>query len=407
MPRAAGGDWSGAKLTAKMFSRSFGLAMRIILHVDMDAFYASIEQRDHPELRGEPVIVGGDEERGVVSTCSYEARPAGVHSAMPMSRALRLCPEAIVMPVRMSHYSEVSTQIMEVLGEFSPAVEPLSLDEAFVDMTGSEKLFGEPEEMAASIRERIHEETSLTASIGIAENKFLAKLASDLNKPDGVTRIPHGEAAEFIAPMEVERIWGVGPKAAESLRELGLETIGEVAAANSGWLRDQLGNFAEHVQPLARGIDPRPVVSESQRKSVGSERTLGENITGEEAVRDQLRGRCREVARELRRKELEARGIRVKLRYDDTFKLATRQTELPMACDDSKTLFETACTRLALLDLTRPIRLVGAAAYDLVEEGEAVQVDLFASESSEKASSLEHTIDEIRERFGDKISRGD
>lgn len=381
--------------------------MRIILHVDMDAFYASIEQRDNPELRGKPVIVGGSQNRGVVATCSYEARPDGVHSAMPTRKALELCPEAIVVPVDMAHYSEVSRQIMEALGEFTPDIEKLSLDEAFLDMTGTERLFGPPDQMAAKIRGRIEEKTDLTASIGIASNKFLAKLASDENKPDGVTRIPHGREAETIARLDIERIWGVGPKAAGKIRNLGLQTIGDVAAADTDWLRDELGNFASHVQSLARGIDPRPVVTDSERKSVGSERTLGANITGRRAVADQLRGRCREVARELRRKELQARGIRVKVRYDDTFRLATRQTTLPQACDDSKTLYKTACTRLPLLDLTRPIRLVGAAAYDLVDEEEAVQPDLFADGKAEESSQLEHTMDAIREKFGDKITRGD
>lgn len=379
--------------------------MRIILHVDMDAFYASIEQRDRPELRGEPVIVGGSEKRGVVATCSYEARPYGVHSAQPMTEALRRCPDAIVVSTRMSHYSETSARIMDLLRDFSPKVEKLSLDEAFLDMTGAERLFGPPREMAAKIREAIAEETDLTASIGIAENKFLAKLASDLNKPDGVAHIPPGEGAETIAPMGLEAIWGVGPKAAEQLRELGLETVGDVAAAETGWLLEELGDFAAHLQQLARGNDPREVVAESERKSVGSERTHSENLRGRESVATALRARCEEVARHLRDKDLKAGGVRVKVRYDDTFKLKTRQTELPVACDDSRTLFETAQTRLELLDLQRPIRLVGAAAYDLIEEGDAVQGDLFAEEAAEETSRLEHTMDDIRDRFGSKITR--
>lgn len=379
--------------------------MRIILHVDMDAFYASIEQRDRPELRGEPVIVGGSEKRGVVATCSYEARPYGVHSAQPMSEALRRCPDAIVVPLRMSYYSSISSTIMELLGDFSPEVEKLSLDEAFLDMTGAEELFGPPREMASKIRTAIEDETGLTASIGIAQNKFLAKLASDLNKPDGVARIPPGEGAETIAPMDLEAIWGVGPKAAEQLGELGLETVGDVAAAETGWLRDELGSFAEHIQSLARGIDPRDVVPESDRKSVGSERTHAENLRGREPVERALRARCEEVARHLRDADLEAGGVRVKVRYDDTFELKTRQTELPTACDDSRTLYETASTRLALLDLERPIRLVGAAAYDLVEEDDAVQPDLFAEEDAEETSRLEHTMDDIRERFDAEIDR--
>jgi len=379
--------------------------VRIILHVDMDAFYASIEQRDRPELRGKPVIVGGSEERGVVATCSYEARPDGVHSAQPMAEALRKCPDAIVVPVRMSHYSEISSTVMEILRDFSPRVETLSLDEAFLDMTGAERLFGSPREMAAKIRSAIEEETNLTASIGIAKNKFLAKLASDLNKPDGVARIPPGEEAETIAPMDLEAIWGVGPKAADRLRKIGLETVGDVAAANSSWLTEEFGDFAEHIQALARGVDPRPVVPESDRKSVGSERTHSENLTGRASVERALRARCEEIARHLRDDDFKAEGVRVKVRYDDTWELKTRQTSLPVACDDSRTLFETARTRLELLDLQRPIRLVGATTYALVEEGEAVQGDLFAGESAEETSRLEHTMDNIRERFGSKIAR--
>jgi DNA polymerase-4 len=381
--------------------------MRIILHVDMDAFYASIEQRERPELRGEPVIVGGSRERGVVATCSYEARPYGVHSAQPMSEALEKCPDAVVVEPRMSLYAEVSREIMEILGNYTPVVEKLSLDEAFLDMSGSRRLFGQPREMAAQIRADIQEETDLTASVGIAKNKFLAKLASDLDKPDGVTEIPRGSERDYIAPMDVGKIWGVGPKAKQTLNELGLETIGDVAEADEGWLRGELGNFAGHIQSLARGEDDRPVVADSQQKSVGSEGTLRENIRGASEVADQLRSHCQTVARELRKKELKARGVRVKVRYDDTFSLATRQVKLPTAADDSKTLFETAKTRLSELDLTRPIRLVGAAAYDLVDADEAVQADLFASSTADQESELEHTLDAIREKFGDKIGRGD
>jgi DNA polymerase-4 len=261
--------------------------------------------------------------------------------------------------------------------------------------------------MAAQIRADIEEETDLTASVGIAKNKFLAKLASDLDKPDGVTDVPRGSERDYIAPMDVGKIWGVGPKAKQTLNELGLETIGDVAEADEAWLRGELGNFAGHIQSLARGEDDRPVVADSQQKSVGSEGTLRENIRGASAVADQLRGHCQTVARELRKKELKARGVRVKVRYDDTFSLATRQVKLPTAADDSKTLYQTAKTRLSELDLTRPIRLVGAAAYDLVDAGEAVQADLFASSTADQESELEHTLDAIREKFGDKIGRGD
>jgi DNA polymerase-4 len=324
-----------------------------------------------------------------------------------MSEALEKCPNAVVVEPRMSLYAEVSREIMEILGNYTPLVEKLSLDEAFLDMSGSQKLFGEPPEMAAQIRADIQEETDLTASVGIAKNKFLAKLASDLDKPDGVTEVPRGSERDYIAPMDVGKIWGVGPKAKQRLNALGLETVGDVAEADEVWLREELGNFAGHIQSLARGEDERPVVADSEQKSVGSEGTMRENIQGAAAVADQLRGHCQTVARELRKKELKARGVRVKVRYDDTFSLATRQVKLPTAADDSKTLLETAKTRLSELDLSRPIRLVGAAAYDLVDADEAVQADLFASSTAEQESELEHTLDAIREKFGDKIGRGD
>jgi DNA polymerase-4 len=272
-------------------------------------------------------------------------------------------------------------------------------------MTGTRELFGEPLEMAESIRDAIFDATSLTASVGIAKNKFLAKLASDIDKPDGVTSVPRGEEAAFIAPMEMERIWGVGPKVAEQLRGLGLETIGDLAAMNEQTLAAEIGSYADTLVRLARGIDERPVVSESTQKSVGSERTFSTNIHGRAAVVPQLRSRCREVARALRHKELRAKGVRVKVRYDDTFALATRQTSLPVACDDSETLFESAVSRLSLLDLERPIRLVGAAAYDLGDQDDARQIDMFASDDAEETSKLEHTVDEIRQRFGEKIGR--
>lgn len=380
--------------------------MRIILHVDMDAFYAAIEQRDNPDLRGEPVIVGGTEGRGVVATCSYEARPFGVHSAQPMKRALQRCPQATVISPRMSYYAEVSNQIMSVLRDYSPHVETLSLDEAFLDMTGAEKLFGPPGEMAAAIREDIRDATSLTASVGIAKNKFLAKLASDLDKPDGVTSVPRGEEAAFIAPLDIARMWGVGPKLTDTLNGLGIETIGDLTDVEPAALNDQIGSLADRLISLANGVDPRPVVSDSDQKSVGSERTLADNITGRSPVADQLRDRCREVARHLRNKELLAGGLRVKLRYDDNFGLVTRQTTLPMPCDDSESLLDAALSRLSHLDLQRPIRLVGAAAYDLRDPDEPAQLDMFTEDRAQQTSEIEHTMDRIRDRFGDKISRG-
>lgn len=382
-------------------------SMRWIFHVDMDAFYASIEQRDDPELRGKPVIVGGTRRRGVVAAASYEVREYGVHSAMPMTRALARCPDAVVLPPRIDYYGEVSAQLMAVLGRYSPQVEPLSLDEAFLDMTGTENLFGPPRDAAQSIKDDIAEATGgLTSSVGIAPNKFLAKLASDLDKPDGITRIDHGEESRFIAPLPIRKIWGVGEKTASRMHEHGFQTIGDVAATDPRELVRLFGdNFGRHLHQLSRGLDEREVTGGTGRKSVGSETTLSYDIAGRGAVERVLRKRCETVARHLRGKDLRARAVRVKVRYTETFSLQTRQGPLPQAADDSRTLFETACELLDGLDLDQPIRLVGAAGFDLVGADDARQLSLFG-QPSEKSSRLEHTLDEIREKFGDKIRRG-
>lgn len=380
---------------------------RVILHVDMDAYYASVEQRDRPELRNKPVIVGGPGRRGVVTTASYEARPFGVHSAMPMGRALSLCPHAAVVAPRMAHYVNISEQVMDELERFSPRVEPLSLDEAFLDMTGAEKLFGAPDAMARAIKQAVHARTQLGCSVGIACNKFLAKLASDLDKPDGITWVPFGNEATFIAPLEVRRLWGVGPKAAAKLERAGLLTIGDVADADDDLLERQLGNaLAHHIAALARGQDARDVEPARRRRSVGSETTLDEDIRGRRAVERILRQQCQRVARHLRRSGLVARGLRVKLRYNVGFRLATRQQALPHACDESATLITTAFELLRRFDLDAPIRLVGAAAYDLQAATSSQQLHLFAHPRAERRSSLEHAVDEIRGRFGDKIGFG-
>lgn len=381
--------------------------MRLIFHVDMDAFYASVEQRDRPELRGKPVIVGGGQKRGVVAAASYEVREFGVHSAMPMVQAMRRCPDAIVIRPRMERYSAASKKIMAVLDTYSPLVEPLSLDEAFLDMTGTEGLFGPPLEAAASIKRDIFEVTDgLTCSVGIAPNKFLAKLASDLDKPDGVTFIRHGTERERLAPMSIRKIWGVGKKTAKKLEARGLHTIGDVDRCDLVRLAQIVGErSARHLKQLARGQDDRPVVADRERKSVGAEVTLVEDISGREQIEKHLREQCERVARALRKKGLRAESARVKLRYTDTFQLRSRQGPLPAAADDSRTLFE-ACRRLLdTLELDEPIRLVGAAAFDLVGEDDTVQLALFDGQRKQNAK-LEKTLDAIRDKFGDKIRRG-
>jgi DNA polymerase-4 len=379
---------------------------RVIMHVDMDAFYAAIEQRDRPELRGKPVLVGGLGRRAVVSTASYEARPFGAKSAMPMSQARRLCPHAIVVPPRMDDYVAVSREVMAVLDDFSPVVEQLGLDEAFVDMTGTERLFGPPDEAARKIKAAIVARTRLTASVGIAENKFLAKLASDLHKPDGITWIPPGGEAEYIAPLPVRKLWGVGPKAEAALHAIALRTIGDVARSPIAWLRGKLGaGMADHLHAIANARDDRHVEPQHDRRSVGSEVTLEFDVRGYDAVAPILRRQCQHVAEALRRSQLVARGLRVKLRDAATFRLTTRQGTLPHPSDDSGTLFTLARELLARFDPDRPIRLVGAAAFHLADTAVANQQELFAKDARRR-SQLEHTIDRIRDRFGDKITVG-
>ncbi len=380
--------------------------MRVIFHVDMDAFYASIEQRDHPDLRGLPVIVGGDGKRGVVSTCSYEARTFGVHSALPMVQAMRLCPQAIVMPVRMRVYSEVSAQIMEILGSFSPLIEPLSLDEAFLDMSGTQQLFGEPLQIARAIKDEVLRVTQLPCSVGIAANKFLAKLASDLEKPDAITLIPFGREREFIAPLSVRKLWGVGPKAEARFRDLGLRTFGQVAACELDWLEERLGSIGAHVYHLARAEDDREVVTQRERKSVGSERTLSEDIRGYDQVERVMWQQCERVGRHLRGKGLVARSVRVKIRYSRNFQLMTRDAALPLPTDDSAGLMSGARQLMAKIDLQTPIRLVGVAAFQLDQAGCGGQADLFLQPKRDKHSKVEHTMDAIRDKFGNMIQRG-
>ncbi len=380
--------------------------MRIIFHMDMDAFYAAVEQRDNPELQGLPVIIGGPSKRGVVSTASYEARPFGVHSAQPMAQALRRCPEAVVVKPRMSVYVEVSRQIMEVLHTFIPVIEPLSLDEAFMDMTGTENLFGPPVEAAMAIKDAIRAKTELSCSIGIGSNKFLAKLASDLDKPDGITLVPFGNEREFIAGLPIRKLWGVGPKSAERLENLDLMTIGDIAEADISWLRERLGkSYADHIHALANAQDARSVNPSRGRKSVGSETTLFDDIQGVEAVKKVFREQCESVARSLRKKNLRASGVRLKVRYSDTFKLSTRQGPLPEPSSDSMALYEAGCALMDTIDLESPIRLVGAAAFDLNDGDEPAQIDMFTTQDRRKTETLEKTLDAIEEKFGRKVLR--
>lgn len=372
---------------------------RIIVHADMDAFFAAIEQRDRPELRGRPILVGGTGPRSVVSTASYEARPFGVGSAMAMSVARRRCPDAIVVPPRFARYREVSDRVMEAFRRFSPTIEPLSLDEAFLDMTGSTGLFGPPEEIGRKLRRAVYDATGgLTVSVGIARSKFVAKVASDHRKPDGLTIVPPSREAEFLHPLPVDRLWGVGPKAREKLHAVGLRTIGDVSRASVSYLEARLGSLGRHIHRLSHGDDPREVEPSREARTIGAEETLDEDIIGETAVRPILAEMAEKVARRLRSAGMRAGGVRVKLKTAD-FALHSRQSRLPVPTDSAPPLYEAAARLLPLLDLEQPIRLVGITGYDLTDR-EPIQGDLFAAKVAPRQRQLDRAVDAIQARFG-------
>jgi DNA polymerase-4 len=375
---------------------------RVIVHADMDAFYAAVEQLDDPSLRGKPVIVGHPGRRGVVTTASYEARPFGVGSAMPMARAVRLCPQAIVVPPRFGRYEEVSRAIMRVFGDFSPLVEPLSLDEAFLDMTGTTDLFGSAETMG-KLKSDVREATGgLTVSVGIAPTKYVAKVASDLRKPDGLTIVPDGEVLDFLWPLPVKRLWGIGPRGAEQLAEMGLQTIGDVARAEREWLERELGALGEHIHRLAHNDDPREVIPWREPKSVGSEETLEWDVRGADQIRPLLLKAADRVAYRLRRSGLVARGVRVKLKTS-RFELYTRQVTLLMPTSSADEIYPAALDALAKFDLSEPMRLVGLATFDLCEPADPAQRELFddaAAIEHQRRARLDRALDDMRARFG-------
>ncbi|NLM38311.1 MAG: DNA polymerase IV [Firmicutes bacterium] len=372
----------------------------------MDAFFAAIEQLDNLAYRGKPVIVGGlPHERGVVSTCSYEARKYGVRSAMPLREAARRCPHGIFVPGRMQRYWEVSAAIMKLLREYTPMVEPLSCDEAFLDVTGSEQLFGPAEAIARQIVDRIAAELQLSASVGVAPNKFLAKLASDLEKPGGFVVVREEDALSFLAPLPIARIWGVGPKTTAQLQKMGLKTIGDLQALTLTYLRDSLGDLGIHLYWLARGIDDRPVETGTVVKSIGHETTFQEDTDDREFLAEILWHLSEKVARRLRRKGLVGKVITIKLR-DQDFQTITRRTTLYQATDFEEVIYQTAL-QLAEANAwgAKPLRLIGVSVSAL-QARENSQAPLFAESAETDLRALHQTLDRIRERFGeDAITR--
>jgi DNA polymerase-4 len=370
--------------------------MRAILHVDMDAFYASVEQRDDPALRGKPLAVGGSARRGVVLAASYEARPFGVRSAMPMSRALRLCPQLVVVPPSFAKYEQASHEVFEAFHEFTPLVEGLSLDEAFLDVTSSQRLLGTPVEQARKLKARIRERTQLNASVGIADVKFAAKIASDLSKPNGLLEVPPGGTRQFLAPLPVSRLWGVGPRTDEVLAKLGLRRIDDVARADRDWLERHLGSSGPWLHDLANGVDPREVEPDHEAKSVGAEETFEEDLSDPDDLLPVLHGQAIRVAARLRRAGVKASCVSLKIKYAD-FRVVTRQEHLEAMTDDGGELYRSAARLLSRVDLA-PIRLTGVHASALSAHEE--QLGLFDRRERKKQDKLNKTLDEIAAKFG-------
>jgi DNA polymerase-4 len=372
---------------------------RIIVHADMDAFYAAVEQLDDPRLRGRPVLVGSDSARAVVLTASYEARSSGAGSAMPMQRARRLCPDAVVVPPRFERYNQVSELVMEALASFSPLVEPLSLDEAFLDMTGATKLFGGPESIGARIKAAVRECTGgLTASVGISATRYVAKVASGFRKPDGLTIVPPLAMREWLAPLPVANLWGSGPKTTERLRALGFDTIGQVASGDPAALQRAFGALGLRFFALANGVDPREIVGSRRAQSVGSERTLNVDVAARDEIAGHLRAAADTVAHRLRRSRRRARGVRIKLKTTD-FRIVTRQGVLAEPTDVGALLFAQAKALLDEVGEPGPFRLVGLAAYDLDRAAPELQRELLPA-AGFRERRLETAIDALAERFG-------
>jgi DNA polymerase-4 len=380
----------------------------VILHVDLDAFYASVEQRDNPELRGKPVLVGGSLRRGVVLAASYESRPFGCRSAIPMAEAMRLCPQAIVVPPRMDAYVAVSEKFREVLDAFTPLVEPISIDEAFLDVAGTERLHGPAPAVGEAIRKRVREELSLTASVGVAAVKFVAKIASDLAKPDGMKVVPGDETRAFLAPLPIERLFGVGPKTAKLLRGLGIETLGQVARHPIEALTARLGALhAAELQALSRGEDARHVVADRSAVSIGAEETFEHDLVDGPQLRRRVTAQAERVAERLRRTSQLAGCVVLKLK-DPEFHITTRRRTLPAPTSDGRVMAEVALELLDAAKVRAPgVRLSGVAATSIVPADAPRQLTLDEPERA-RGERLGETLDKIRDRFGrDAVARAE
>ncbi|MGB7971443.1 MAG: DNA polymerase IV [Candidatus Deferrimicrobiaceae bacterium] len=393
---------------------------REILHLDMDAFYASVEVLDDTSLRGKPVIVGGGMKRGVVAAASYEARKFGVHSSIPMAKARRLCAHGVFLPVRMERYKEVSDRVFGIFRRYTPLVEPVSLDEAFLDITASVRLFGPPEEIARKIRAEVRAETGLTVSAGVASSKFVAKIASDMNKPDGLTVVPRGKEQEFLGPLRVGRLWGVGEATRSALAEIGVQTIGDLAGVPEEAVVRKLGKHGAHLHRLAHGIDDREVEPEREIKSMGREETFDEDLLEILALRRELLDIATRTAARLRNHRLKGRTVTLKVKYSD-FRLITREVTLPLGIDDGGEIFRQALTLLEKTEAgKKPVRLLGIYLSNFGGEpgrdAGSGQIPLFGHRPQAggpsprsrglrdpaRTAKLNEAVDRIRGKYGEK-----
>jgi DNA polymerase-4 len=377
-----------------------------IIHLDMDAFYPAVEVLDNPELKGKPVIVGGTKERGVVASASYEARKFGVHSAQPIAKAMRLCPKGIFLPVRMSRYKEVSERIFEIFYRFTPLVEPLSIDEAFLDVTGSTRLFGHPVDIAKNIKQIVFNETGLTVSAGVAPSKFVAKIASDMDKPDGLTVVLPGRIREFLDPLPIKKMWGVGKVTQKALASLNIRTFEELSKMPVKVLEQKFGKYGIKMHQLSMGIDEREVVPEHDTKSIGHEETFPHDIVDACEAKKELLSLVNKVSRRMRRNGVTGRTITLKVKYND-FVQITRSKTLPKSTEDGREIYSVACSLMEKTEVgKRPVRLLGLSLSQLTFIGPEDQLTLFdQNETSKKRKDLNKALDSLYEKHGEKSIR--
>ncbi|MFZ1982892.1 MAG: DNA polymerase IV [Desulfatitalea sp.] len=377
------------------------MASPTILHVDMDAFFASVEQLDNPALRGQCVVVGGSH-RGVVAAASYEARKYGIRSAMPIFQARQKCPHLVIVPPRRQRYVDLSQQLMAILKGFSPLVEPISIDEAFMDISGCERLHGTARDTGAAIKSQIKERTGLSCSVGIAPNKFLAKIASDMNKPNGLTLIPAEQVMTFIKTLPIHKVPGVGARTQQHLTELGVQTLGEVQRFPEAQLVRRLGAFGHRLLALAFGRDDSPVVTENEAKSMSSETTLAQDTCDRALLATHLLAQSEAVARDLRRHEVRTRTVTLKLRTAD-FQRHTRNQTLTHPVDSADVIYQTAVDLLAAFEMQRPVRLIGVGAGNLQPHAVPIQQELFADARNQHLrqwEKVDRAMDAIDARYG-------